>query len=89
MKRIIALTILLCLCLCSCGNMSMGIGNYSFEHIHFSDGTTEGGRCATVEKWYDSEYGGIEVKTKECGPMFLAEGTYILFGEARDCPYCK
>lgn len=72
--------------LSGCGNMSMGLGSFTFEHIHFTD--MNEGHCATVEKWYDNE-GGIEVKTKEHGPMFLSEGSYIMFGKGEQCPYCE
>ena len=90
MKRIIVVMLLICtLLLCSCGNMSMGFGNFNFTHVHFSDGTPDSAHCATVEKWYDSEGSGIEVKTREYGALFLAEGTYILFEDAKNCPYCK
>ena len=73
--------------LCSCDNMGMGYGYFNFKHIHFTDGAGAS-NCATVEKWYDSEAGGIEVKTKEFGAMFLSEGRYILFETAEDCPFC-
>lgn len=82
---VIALICLVCV-LTGCGNMSMGVGNYTFKHIHISDAID--GYCATVEKWYDNE-NGIEVKTSEYGSVYLAEGTYMLFGEATHCPYCK
>lgn len=86
-KKIIALVLCL-ICLVTvftgCGNMSMGIGNYSYEHIHFFD--RQDGYCATIEKWYDCST-GIEVKTKEYGSIFLAEGTYMLFENT--CPYCS
>lgn len=68
----------------SCGNMSMGMGNYSYDHVHFFD--HHAGHCATIEKWYDNST-GIEVKTREYGSIFLAEGTYMLFED--DCPYCS
>lgn len=90
MKRIICITLLMALTLsllCSCGNMSMGFGNFNFKHIHFTDGAGAS-NCATVERWYDSESGGIEVKTKEFGAMFLSEARYILFETAEDCPFC-
>lgn len=88
MKRIISIilvcTILICL-LCSC-NMGLGMGNYTFEHIHFSNAVE--GHCATVEKWYDNET-GIEVSTTEYGSLYLSEGSYALFSSADKCPYCK
>ena len=87
MKKIILLfCILITIFLCSCGNMSMGLGNYTFEHVHFSDAIE--GKCATVEKWYDNET-GIEVKTKEYGAMYLSEGSYQLIANGQTCPYCK
>lgn len=68
------------------GNQSMGWGNYTFEHVHFSDSIES--HCATVEKWYESSP-GIEVKTTEYGPMFLSEGTYFLFRSGDSCPFCS
>lgn len=89
MKRIIAFILaltILCVLLCSCGNKSIGFGNYSFKHIHFTDGVE--GHCATVEKWYESEGSGIKVKTAEYDALWCAEGTYILFESGEKCPYC-
>lgn len=87
-KIILITTIILIVvvCLCSCGNMSMGFGNFTFEHVHFSD--TIEGHCATVEKWYDNET-GIEVQTTEYGAMYLSEGSYQLITSGDNCPYCK
>lgn len=72
--------------LASCGNMSMGPGNFTFHKIHIDTHHYTG--CFTIEKWYDSST-GIEVKTKEAGSLFLAEGTYILLDGISDCPFCK
>ena len=77
--------LLLVFTLVGCGNMGMGPGNYTFEHVHFSDAVE--GHCATVEKWYDNET-GIEVKTKEHGAMYLSEGSYQLITNSNKCPYC-
>lgn len=82
---LIVIVVLLC-CLPSCGNQSLGFGNFTFEHVHFSDAIN--GYCATIEKWYDNEQ-GIEVKTKEFGSMYLSEGSYILMENGTRCPYCK
>lgn len=79
--------VLICLTLTSCGNMSLGIGNYTFTHIHITDYTE--GYCLEVEKWYDSEGGGIEVKTKNGGAFFVSEGSYILISDKDDCPFCR
>lgn len=67
--------------------MSAGLGNYTFEHIHFSDFSGNSG-CATVEKWYDNSE-GIEVKTKEYGAVYFSEGTYVLVENENNCPFCK
>jgi hypothetical protein len=89
MKKIVCLllviVVMMC-CLASCGNQSLGLGNFTFEHIHFSDAI--GGHCATIEKWYDNSE-GIEVKTKEFGSMYLSEGSYILVEDGTHCPYCS
>lgn len=89
MKKIVCLLltiIIMMCCLASCGNQSLGLGNFTFEHIHFSDAI--GGHCATIEKWHDNSE-GIEVKTKEFGSMYLSEGSYILFEDGMHCPYCS
>ena len=72
--------------LTSCGNMSRGLGNYTFKHIHFGRNGID--YSATVEKWYDTENPGLEVKTEEYGALFLSEGTYELFESENKCPYC-
>ena len=70
--------------LVGCGNMSLGLGNYTFEKVHVDTYHYSG--CFTIEKWYDNG-AGIEVKTKEAGSMFLAEGMYVLV--ENECPFCK
>ena len=66
-----------------CGNMSMGLGNFTFDKIHVDTYNYNG--CFTVEKWYDNQ-NGIEVKTREAGFMYLAEGMYMLIED--ECPFC-
>ncbi len=66
-----------------CGNMSLGLGNFTFNKIHVDTYNYSG--CFTVKKWYDNK-SGIEVKTKEAGSMYLAEGMYMLI--EGDCPFC-
>ena len=86
MKKIITIlmVILLVASLVGCGNMSLGLGSFTFEKIHVDTYHYSG--CFTIEKWYDHE-AGIEVKTKEAGSMFLAEGMYILIEDK--CPFCS
>lgn len=79
---VLVLTVLL-LGVMGCGNMSMGIGNYTFNKIHVDTYHYSG--CFTVEKWYDNA-SGIEVKTKEAGSMYFAEGMYMLI--ENECPFC-
>lgn len=70
-----------------CGNMSVtGIGTFTFRHVHVS--THQQAECYTVNKWVDSST-GIEVITAESGAMFLSEGTYILFENKSNCPFCN
>ena len=69
---------------CGCGNMSLGMGNYTFRKIHVDTYNYSG--CFTVEKWYDNS-SGIEVKTKEIGNLYLAEGMYMLIED--ECPFCN
>ena len=86
-KKIIVMIIaiaILAIVLVGCGNMSMGLGNYTFDKIHVDTHNYNG--CFTIEKWYDSS-SGIEVKTKEVGSMYLAEGMYMLIED--ECPFCK
>ena len=78
---------LMVLALPACGNRSLGFGNFSFKHIHFTDAV--GGHCATVEKWYECEGSGIEIKTTEYGAIWCSEGTYIMFESGERCPYCN
>ena len=80
---VILLTLALSTTVVGCGNMSLGIGNFTFKKIHIDTHNYSG--CFTVEKWYDNT-SGIEVKTKEAGYMYLAEGMYMLIED--DCPFC-
>lgn len=86
MKKIIitsitALTIVAALTGC---NMSLGPGNYNFRKIHVDTHNYSG--CFTIEKWYN-DASGIEVKTKESGSMYFAEGMYMLIED--NCPFCN
>ena len=85
MKKIVAMILVLATMiglLTGC-NMSMGLGSLTFKKVHIDTYHYSG--CFTIEKWYDSD-NGIEVKTEECGSLFLSEGTYILI--CGDCPMC-
>lgn len=86
MKKIfmfILVVVLVAVIFAGCGNMSIGLGNFKFEKIHVDTHHYSG--CFTVETWHvDSS--GIEVKTKEVGSMYLAEGMYMLIEE--ECPFC-
>lgn len=87
MKKIISvimLTLSLGATLTGCGNMSIGFGNYEYEKIHVDTHNYSG--CFTVDKWYDNST-GIEVKTKEAGSLYLAEGMYMLVED--ECPFCE
>ena len=85
-KKIIAI-VLAVICICTlflgCGNMSIGLGNFTFRKIHVDIHNYSG--CFTVEKWYENT-SGIEVKTKEAGYMYLAEGMYMMIED--ECPFC-
>ena len=86
MKKILAIALVLIMALTmfvGCGNKSIGLGNFTFKKIHVDTYHYSG--CLTVEKWYDQET-GIEVKTKEAGSIFLAEGMYMLIKD--ECPFC-
>lgn len=86
MKKIIAVVMAmatLVFMLTGCGNMSLGLGNFNFDKVHVDMHNYSG--CFTIEKWYDNE-SGIEVKTKEAGSMYLAEGMYVLIED--ECPFC-
>lgn len=87
MKKIISMIMVVALVavmFAGCGNKSMGFGNFTFEKIHVDTYHYSG--CFTVEKWYDNS-NGIEVKTKEAGFMYLAEGMYMLIED--ECPFCS
>ena len=86
MKKILAL-VLIILCVASftaCGNRSIGFGSFHYERIHID--THHYSVCLTVEAWYESE-SGIEVRTSEAGSMFASEGTYVLLGGDKPCPF--
>ena len=83
-KRIILMIMTTTMLLTGCGNMALGIGNYTFKKIHVDTHNYNG--CFTVEKWHDNT-SGIEVKTKEVGSLYLAEGMYMLIED--ECPFCK
>lgn len=88
MKRVICLILVMLIVtsLCGCGNQSIGFGNYTFTHVHITDAVE--GHCAEVNKWYSSET-GIELLTEEFGSVFCSEGTYLLFGDSSNCPFCN
>lgn len=90
MKKIITsilaiLMVILLLTVATGCNRSLGFGNYNFKKIHIF--THDGNDlCLTIEKWYEHDI-GIEVKTKECGALWLSEGTYMLC--SGECPICE
>lgn len=90
MKKV--LLMLLCLCVASvllftaCGNENWGVGNYTFRHVHISDGAV--GYCANVESWHDNDL-GVELHTTEFGDIYCSEGTYFLFESGSQCPFCN
>ena len=88
MKKIIAIVLvcMMALGLCACGNENWGFGAYTFTHVHIN-GATEG-HCATINSWHDNER-GIELHTEEFGNIYCSEGTYFLFGDGSDCPFCN
>ena len=85
-KALCAFLTLCCLFIfCACGNENIGLGNYTYNHVHISDANE--GYCATIKSWHDNDR-GIELHTKEFGDSFFSEGTYMLFENATQCPYC-
>lgn len=88
MKKIVCLIlcVLLILPVLAGCNENWGIGNYNWRHVHFTDATE--GHCATITSWHNNST-GIEIHTEECGSMFLSEGSYILFENESDCPFCQ
>lgn len=87
MRKIICLLLVivaLSLVLTGC-NENWGFGNYEFRHVHIV-GAAEG-HCATVESWHDNEL-GIELHTTEFGDMYCSEGSYFLFEDGDNCPFC-
>ncbi len=89
MKKVLCLVLAMLLLACmfvGCGNENWGVGNYNWKHVHFSNSVD--GHCATIKSWHDNST-GIEIHTVECGSMFLSEGSYILFEDAANCPFCK
>ena len=88
MKKICAilLVLVMILGLTACGNENWGFGNYTFRHVHISDGVS--GHCAEVNSWHDNER-GIELHTEEFGSIYCSEGTYFLFEDQSGCPFCE
>ena len=70
------------------GNVSKGgWGNYQYNHICIIAGDDH--QCYEVEKWWDNETSGLEVKIKNGGYIFAAEGTYHIYSQSSDCKFCK
>lgn len=89
MKKFIAIALCAVIAIATltgCGNQSLGFGNFTYEKVHIDTYHYSG--CLTVETWYENET-GVEMKTKECGSIFLSEGTYIMLGGDKECPFCK
>lgn len=89
MKKIICLFLLILLVVSiftGCGNENWGLGNYTFTHVHLSDGVE--GHCAEVTSWHDNDL-GIELHTTEFGDIYCSEGTYFLYESGEKCPFCK
>ena len=70
------------------GNVSKGgWGNYQYNHICIIAGDDH--QCYEVEKWWDNELSGLEVKIKSGGYIFASEGTYHIYSQSSDCHFCK
>lgn len=85
MKRIVVILAISIMALTGCGNENWGFGNYTFRHVHISDGVN--GYCANVNSWHDNER-GIELHTEEFDSIYCSEGSYILFEDQEGCPFC-
>lgn len=92
MRKLIAILLALvvvtglCFSLAACGNENWGFGNYNFTHVHIGDGAE--GYCAQVKSWHDDDL-GIELHTVEFGNIYCSEGTYFLFENGEQCPFCR
>ena len=82
---LLAVLLVLTVGLTGCGNENWGFGNYNYTHVHIGDGFE--GHCATVSSWHDNDL-GIELHTHEFGSIYCSEGTYFLFEDGKDCPFC-
>lgn len=70
------------------GNVSKASwGNYQYNHICIIAGDDH--QCYEVEKWWDNELSGLEVKIKNGGYIFASEGTYHIYSQSSDCKFCK
>ena len=70
------------------GNVSKGgWGNYQYNHICVIAGDDH--QCYEIEKWWDNELPGLEVKIKNGGYIFASEGTYHIYSQSSDCKFCK
>lgn len=87
-KRIFALVLLVCVLLpivllfSSCDR---AVGRYTFGGIVICVPGTSDHVCLTIVDGVMHDT-GVEVKTKEYGPIFCSDGTYILFEDK--CPIC-
>ncbi len=89
MKKVICIIVIISLLfvLTGCGNHSIGLGNFSYEGVHCAD-SCGNIRDLTIISWHNDDV-GIEVDTKECGSLFLSEGTYTLYECIGKCPFCN
>ena len=88
MKKVIVLILvsaMVAVVFAGCGNMSLGVGNFNYKKIHIDTHHYSG--CLTVKKWYENS-SGVEVLTEEAGSVFASEGTYIMLGGDKECPFC-
>ena len=70
------------------GNVSKGgWGNYQYNHICIIAGDDH--QCYEVEKWWDNELAGLEIKIRNGGYIFASEGTYHIYSQSSDCKFCK
>ena len=87
---IVAIVMVLCtifgIGLSSYGNENWGFDNHTYTHARVSDGIEA--YCVTFDKWHNAGI-GVELHAEEFGSIYCAEGTYFLFKDAGECPFCE
>ena len=86
MKKFLSVMFTVTLLALTACNTDIGFGSYSFHKVHVQMYNMDKPAHFEVETWKDDE-GGIELKTKNYGTIFLGDNTYMLY-DIDECPIC-